>query len=388
LKFDPTSPLSDRSGGDQIAAYITIDEQWYTKDGVAGQGVIQDLDIYAKYTGTLGDIQAVHGIYAPIRVDPNASKIHTIRNVAVYDANNNGIHFDKGNDKLVGDRLRSEGATGIGMYLAGGDIKLRAIGSVSTGTALKIDGAAVEIDQFDLWRPDTGATTDPTLHIIGGPNGCVLKSGTVSGKTLFKGSNGSNDTGQHYINSKAQFAFVHFKHDTHQPLLNCYFESRSADLVELISCKFGATGYDDISATRYKYLIMISGDEGQQGLVKISGGTGMLRYLGRDSTGSNRLRIDATDHICDAPKLLLFDWGRLGTIEMVPLWAVESSNPLRTHLRCDGSPYLISDQPFAYLNVDAYLDNWTAKLTDSGSFNVPRLPALSSSCVLAIRAIP
>lgn len=387
LKLEHGSPLTERHDG--IAAYVTIDEPFYTKDGIAGQGVIQDLDIDASY----GDddppegITAVHGLYAPPRGD-DPSYVHTMRNVAVYNARNNGIHLDVGNDRLVADRLRSELANGIGIYMAGSDVKLRAVGSVAFGSALKVSGSAIEMDQFDLWRPDHDFTSDPTLEINGGANGCVIKSGTVSGKTLFIGNNNSEDTSYHYINTKAQFAFVHFKHDENQSDLDCYFEAKSADLVELISCKFGASGTGTIEH-KYPYLIKISAaDDIGMGLLKITGGTGLVRFLGRQGTGNNRMVIDANKHICNEPKLLLFDWGRLGTIEMVPLCAVDSTNPLCTHLRCDGTQYNSRDQPFAYLNVDAYLDHWTAELHDNVNFNVPDLPALSHNCVPAIRAIP
>lgn len=288
------------------------------------------------------------------------------------------------------------------MYLAGGDVKARAIGSVATGTALKIAGAAVEIDQFDLWREDNFdvLASDPTLDINGGVNGCVIKSGTVEGWTRFKGKNEDDPDppipNKRFINSKAQFAFVHFKFkDTLVPASpSAYLEAQSADLVELISCKFGLSGDAIVEDpdTLFDYLIMITDSEGEDGdgLVKITGGSGMLRYLGRVDGSENTMRIDAKIHICNMPWRLLFDWGRMGTVEMVPIWAVDSSDPkLRTHLRCDGNQYNSQDWPFAYLNVMAYYGTWTGiALTDDLLFTMPDLPAISPNCVPAIRAIP
>jgi hypothetical protein len=384
LTLDNTAPLIDR-GGD-IAAFITVDDDYRGSLGVSGQGVIEDLDIDATYSGSLGDISKLHGLYAPARV--GSANLHTMRNVGVYNARNDGIRFETGNDKLVCDRLRSERAVETGIYLAGGDVKARAIGSVSTGTALKIDSVAVEVDQFDLWRMEDANLELPTLEVIGGSNGCVIKSGTVEGFTRFIGGNAT--PGSQYRNSKAQFAFVHFKHVV--PIVGdpplCYLEVRDADLVELVSCKWGVSGNsspDDI----YQYLIMItnSGNVDNNGIVKVIGGSGMLRFLGRDGA-TNKMRIDATDHICNIPQRLLFEWGRLGAIEMVPPFAVDPLDPLRTHLRCDGTEYNTKDQPFGYLNVDAYFDSWTAKLSDDTTFRTPNLPALSSNCVPAIRAVP
>jgi hypothetical protein len=323
--------------------------------------------------------------------------VHTIRNVAVYNAYSNGVHLDQGNDKLVCDRLRSEGATGIGMYLAGGDLKARAIGSVSAGTALKVAGAAVEIDQFDLWRGGEEVSANvPTLDINVGVNGCVIKSGTVEGWTRVKGNN-ENPSSLKFSNSKAQFAFVHFKYkdDLVPESPSCYFKAQSIDLVELISCKFGASGdviIDPAEDPLYDYLIMITNSDGDpgDGFVKVTGGSGMVRYLGRVSAGQNKMRIDARKHICNMPWRLLFDWGRMGTVEMVPPWAVGIDDPtLRTHLRFDGNTYNTADYPFAYLNLAAYLKEWSWTLdTAPTTFTMPPLPILSTHSVPAIRAVP
>jgi hypothetical protein len=409
LTLDSTSTLTDRTNNDdKVAAYVTIGGEFRVRAAVAGQGVIEDLDIDATYTEeTLpNSLVALHGLYAPPRegnTPPNDSaNVHTIRNVGVYNAFSNGIHFDQGNDKLVCDRLRSEGAGGIGIYLAGGDVKARALASTSDGPALKVSGAAVEIDQLDLWRPDEllpPFNKLPTLDIKGGFNGCVIKSGTVEGWTRFKGNNEDATASKRFANSKAQFAFVHFKYrdDLARDTPSCYFEAQSADLVELISCKFGASGYDPIDPElSYDYLIIITNSEGEQGdgMVKITGGSGMVRYLGRVDGTENRMRIDAKKHICNMPWRLLFDWGRMGTVEMVPPWAVgqavDVNDPLlRSHLRCDGKEYFTADYPFAYLNVAAYNEDWDATLESPPlKFTMPDLPSLSQFSVPAIRAIP
>jgi len=408
LESDATLTKRDVSG---VGAYITIRDDYYAEGGIAGQGVIEDLDIDAKNldTATGTGVTKFYGLYAPPR-DPDPdhhANLHTIRNAAVYNAKDNGIHFDLGNDKLVCDRIRQEGAGGVGIYLAGGDVKARAVGSASVGTALYVSGAAVEIDQFDLWRSIDANVDQPTLDIVGGANGCVIKSGTVEGWTRFIGKNEGEDppppfdpespAASHYLNSKAQFAFVHFKYSKDllraDPDPTCYFEAQSADLVELISCKFGVSGTEKPNAGHtYDYLIMItnsSNDASRNGLVKISGGSGMLRYLGRVDGNRNRMYIDALKHICNVPKRLLFDWGRMGTVEIVPNWAVDSSDPMiRTHLRCDGTQYNKVDQPFGYLNVGAYRGANVTLDDGIGTFDMPRLPIVSSDCVFAIRAIP
>lgn len=187
---------------------------------------------------------------------------------------------------------------------------------------------------------------------------------------------------------------MHFKHlqfSDEEEIPDCYLEVNSADLVELISCKFGRSGPDPVEEddfTPYEYLIKITntGATINRGLVKIIGGSGLLRYLGRDSE-TNKMRIDATGHICDHPECLVFEWGPLGTVEMVPEFSTNPANPLRTHLRCDGSEYDSQDQPFAYLNVNAYLGN-IVRLDDETTFVMPVLPALSNNCVPAIRAVP
>lgn len=405
LTLDSATPVSDQGGG--VGAYITIDNDFKVRDGVAGQGVIQDLDIDVGASIEMS-VDHIHGLYAPDRTiivpPPDGANLHTMRNVAVYNAKTDGIHFAAGNDKLVCDRLRSEGSGGIGIYLAGGDIKARAMGSSAVGPALRIDGAAIELDQFDLWRPN-GASSDPTLDIIGGTNGCVVKSGTIEGKTRFLGKNtsGDNDHSPRFINCRAQFAFVHFKHDKKQDC-DCYLEAQSADLVELISCKFGRSGPDKAGEddfTPYPYLIKISNegldtDPDNLGLVKISGGTGMLRYLGRFGDVI-KMRMDCTKHFCNFPRLVLFDWGRPGTIEVVPVWAVDSPDPkIRTHVRMDGLSRSRDEFPFGFLawgigrglvggGPDRTLDD------DDGlgnNWKPPLLPNVSSDYCYAMRVIP
>jgi hypothetical protein len=116
LKSDAT--ISNR--GDDTGAYITIKDDLYVVHGIAGQGVIEDLDIDAIGTRDVASGPAnIHGLYAPLR--ETEQDLHTIRNVAVYNAQTNGIHFDVKNNKLVCDRLRSENSLGVGIYLAGGD---------------------------------------------------------------------------------------------------------------------------------------------------------------------------------------------------------------------------------------------------------------------------
>lgn len=168
--------------GENYGAYIKIGDTCLALNGIAGQGVIEDLDIDLIHSGSAGPVDAVHGLFAPQRGPGVDANLHTIRNVAVYNATGDGIHFEGGNDKLVCDRLRSERAVERGMYLAGGDVKARAIGSASFGSALEISGAAVELNQFDLWRPETADGTIPTLKVTGGTNGCVIQSGTVEGR--------------------------------------------------------------------------------------------------------------------------------------------------------------------------------------------------------------
>ena len=277
LTLDSEATVTDRGRG--IGAYITIKDDYRSEDGISGQGVIEDLDIDVNNVEPPGPpgLSKIHGLYAPSPVLHEHANLHTMRNVAVYNANDDGIHFDAGNDKLVCDRPRSEGSGGVGIYLAGGDVKARAVGSVSDGSAMMIVSGAVELDQFDLWRKNFNG--DPTLDIVGGANGCIIKSGTVEGWTRFTGKNEDPELPvgiSYYLNSRAQFAFVHFKYDANQMPSgdSCYFEARSADLVELVSCKFGGTGNETIT-TPYTYLIMITnqGDEAGNGLVKISGGS-------------------------------------------------------------------------------------------------------------------
>lgn len=82
------APLSDRGGG--IKAYIGIANDFRVLDDIAGQGVIEDLDIDAKNTKTMAG--TIHGLFAPDR-GSNPANLHTLRNVAVYNARNDGVHF-------------------------------------------------------------------------------------------------------------------------------------------------------------------------------------------------------------------------------------------------------------------------------------------------------
>ena len=408
LTLDSEATISDQ-GGD-LGAYITIDDDFRVHDGVAGQGVIQDLDIDVTASQVMNDPEQIHGLYAPQR--SAGGNVHTMRNVAVYNAKTNGIHFSAGNDKLVCDRLRSEGALGIGIYLAGGDIKARALGSSAKGSALKIDSAAIELDQFDLWRISSPIAEQPTLDIIGGSNGCVIKSGTVEGNTRFKGKNNSADshdtgvggsggpTSPRFLNSKAQFAFVHFKHSVDQAP-DCYFEAESADLVELISCKFGRSGPDPKTDDpdyglffKYNYLIKItkSGSSTDNlGLIKISGGGGLVRYLGRVGSSTDmRMVMDCKKHFCNHPELVLFDWGRPGSVEIVPVWAVDSPDAsLRTHVRMDGNWRSKEEYPFGYLCATIGNAGGYGTLDDSETqWKAELLPDVSSNYCYAMRVVP
>jgi hypothetical protein len=71
-----------------VGAYITIRDDYYAEGGIAGQGVIEDLDIDAKNldTATGTGVTKFYGLYAPPR-DPDPdhhANLHTIRNAAVY----------------------------------------------------------------------------------------------------------------------------------------------------------------------------------------------------------------------------------------------------------------------------------------------------------------
>lgn len=374
------SAITDRGGG--VGAFCTVMDDYRSHSGVAGQGVIEDLDINASIANGVTGPATIHGLYHPAR--SGSGNAHTIRNVCVYNAKNNGIHYETGNDKLVAQRLRQEGAGGVGIYIGGSDCKGSDFGSVAVGTSCEINGAAVELDKFDFWRP-SGANSDPTFKITGATNGCVIKSGTVEGKTLFIGKNESNSN--KYINSKAQFAFVHFKLKDQLP--DCLFEAQSADMVELIACKFGVSG--NAVATPVDYLIKITG--ATPGIVKLIGAGGLMRFVGR-AGATNKQLMDCGKHICDQPGRLLFEWGRMGTVEFVPTATFTGSagdGSLQTHLPFDGgaATYNVADYKFGWLNLQAYLGNTTAALdTAPTTFTMPGLPALSSYCAPGLRFIP
>lgn len=370
--------LLDRGGG--VGAYVTIANDFLSRGGIAGQGVIEDLDIDASATQAMVSPATLHGLYAPVRA--GSATLHTMRNVTVYSAKDDGIHFASGNDKLVAYRLRQEGSLGRGIYVGGSDLKAKDIGSVAKGSAMEIDAAAVEMDTFDLWRR-SDCNADPTLKITGATNGCVIKSGTVEGKTLFIGKN--ENAANRYINSKAQFAFVHFKYDAIQTP-DCFFEAQSADMVELFGCKFGVSGNDVV--TPYNYLIKITatGGDNRKGLVKIVGGGGIARFIGRVGA-TNLMVLDCAKHICDTPKNLRFEWGVMGQIEIVPNWACDAVDPaVRTHMRMDGVARTKVNYPFGYLcatvNTGGLLDDGIA------NFTLEELPVISSNFSYAMRFIP
>lgn len=381
LTLSSTATLLDLGSG--VGAYIRILDDFLSSGGIAGQGVIEDLDIDATASQAMVSPATIHGLYAPDRAGDAVA--HTYRNVTVYGAKNDGIHLAGGNDKLVCYRMRQEGSLGRGIYISGSDCKAKDIGSVAKGSAMEIDSAAVEMDTFDLWRR-SDCNTDPTLKITGASNGCVIKSGTVEGQTLFIGKN-ENATNR-YLNSNAKFAFVHFKYDSVQTPTS-YFEARSADMVELVNCKFGESGNGTI--TPYNYLIEITNTGGtdRNGMVKIVGGAGLMRFVGR-AGATNKMRIDALKHICNLPQRLLFEWGRMGQVDWVPAWAVDSSDPtMRTHLKCDGATYAKADYPFGYLAWAAHYGNWAALLDDATvNFTMPTYTAVSADCVPAIRVLP
>jgi len=370
--------LLDRGGG--VGGYITIANDFLSSGGIAGQGVIEDLDIDATATQAMVSPATLHGLYAPERAGDAA--LHTMRNVTVYGAKNNGIHFEGGNDKLVAYRMRQEGSLGVGIYVSGSDLKAKDIGSVAKGSAMEIHTAAIEMDTFDLWRR-SDCNSDPTLKITGALNGCVIKSGTVEGKTLFIGKN--ENAGNRYINSKAQFAFVHFKFDSNQTP-DCYFEAQSADLVELVSCKFGISGNSVI--TPYDYLIKITNTGGvdRNGVVKIIGGSGMLRFLGRPGA-TNLQRMDCAKHYANLPKRVIFEWGIPGQVEIVPNWACDAVDPdLRTHVRFDGTARNKVDFPFGYLA--ATIDSGGTLDDVNTTFTLAELPVPSSTHCRAMRVLP
>lgn len=370
--------------GDGTTGYITVANDFRSSGGIAAQGLWGNIDIDASGSQGMATPTRIHGLYGPLRA--GSAAMPTMFNIGVYGAKNDGIHFDDGNDKLVAIRLRQEGSLERGIYIGGSDCKLHDIGTVSQGTAMEIAGAAVEMDTFDIWRSGS-PTAAPTLKITGASNGCVLKSGTIEGDTLFigKNANGANLG----INSKAQFAFVHFKLKSGFTGRTSLFKAQSADLIEFISCKWGQTGNGSI--TPYNYLIEITNtdDPEQDGLVKIIGGSGMLRFLGR-AGDTNKMKMDCLKHIINKPWRLLFEWGRMGTVEDVPYWAVDSSDPtIRTHLACDGATYNVADQPFGYLNWAAHHGNWAARLDDGvTTFTMPIIPRSDSYTIPSLRAIP
>ena len=372
------SALLDLAGG--VGAYITIGNDFRSQGGVAGQGVIEDLDIDASATQALVTPTTIHGLYAPVRA--GSANVHTMRNVTVYSAKDDGIHFASGNDKLVAYRLRQEGSLGRGIYVSGSDLKAKDIGSVAKGSAMEIDAAAVEMDTFDLWRR-SDCNADPTLKITGATNGCVIKSGTVEGKTLFIGKN--ENAANRYINSKAQFAFVHFKYDSIQTP-DCFFEAQSADLVELVSCKFGVSGNSVI--TPYDYLIKITNTGGvdRNGVVKIIGGSGLMRFLGRPGA-TNLQRMDCAKHYANLPKRVIFEWGIPGQVEIVPNWACDAVDPdLRTHVRFDGTARNKVDFPFGYLAATIEAGGTLDDVNTT--FTLAELPVLSSTHCRAMRVLP
>lgn len=378
LTLGSNAVLPDLGSG--VGAFIVIGDDFRSEGGIAGQGVIEDLDIDARASQDMLSPTTIHGFYMPERAGDATA--HTIRNVTVYGAKNNGIHIGGGNDKLVCYRMRQENSEGVGIYIGGSDCKASDIGSTATGSAMEIDSAAVEMDKFDLWR-SSGANSDPTLKITGATNGCVIKSGTVEGKTLFIGKNES--ALNRYINAKAQFAFVHFKFDANQSP-DCYFEAQSADMVELISCKFGISGNSVI--TPYDYLIKITNTGGadRDGVVKIIGGSGMLRFIGRPGA-TNKPRMDCLKHYCDQPKRVLFEWGVPGQVEIVPNWACDAVDPhVRTHVRFDGTARDKADFPFGYLA--ATIDTGGTLDDVNTTFTLPELPVLSSAYSYAMRVIP
>jgi hypothetical protein len=375
------SAIPDRGGN--VGGFVTVLDDFRSHSGIAGQGVLEDLDIDATIAGGVTRPGTVHGLYHPPR--SGSANAHTVRNVGVYNAPNNGIHYDVGNDKLVAQRLRQEGAGGVGIYIGGSDCKGSDFGSVAVGTAIEINGAAVELDKFDAWRRNN-PTSDPTLKITGATNGCVVKSGTVEGKTLFIGKNESNSN--RFINSKAQFAFVHFK--LKDFAVDCLLELQSADMVTLIAPKFGLSG-NGVASNPPDFLIKITNTGGadRNGPVKIIDASGMMRFVGRPGA-SNQMRFDALRHICDHPELLLFEWGRMGTVEQIGASAAGAigGSTLKTHLACDGQTYNTADYPFGYLNLRAHLGDWAARLdTAPGTFTMPEYPALSSNCVQGLRCI-
>jgi hypothetical protein len=140
----------------------------------------------------------------------------------------------------------------------------------------------------------------------------------------------------------------------------------------------------------YDYLIKISNTDSDinRGIVKVIGASGMVRYMGRSTGDNNRMVIDAAIHICNIPQLLLFEWGPLGTVEMVPALSVDPTNDLRTHLRCDGAEYDPELYPFAFLNVAAYSGATVSLAALPESFKMPNLPALSADSVPAMRLVP
>lgn len=378
LTLSSTATLLDLGTG--VGAYIRILDDFLSSGGIAGQGVIEDLDIDASATQAMVSPATLHGLYAPVRA--GSATLHTMRNVTVYSAKDDGIHFASGNDKLVAYRLRQEGSLGRGIYVSGSDLKAKDIGSVAKGSAMEIDAAAVEMDTFDLWRR-SDCNADPTLKITGATNGCVIKSGTVEGKTLYIGKN--ENAANRYINSKGQFAFVHFKFDSNQSP-DCYFEAQSADMIELFGCKFGVSGNSVI--TPYDYLIKITatGGDDRKGMVKIVGGGGIARFIGRVGA-TNLMVLDCAKHICDTPKNLRFEWGVMGQIEIVPNWACDAVDPaVRTHMRMDGVARTKVNYPFGYLcatvNTGGLLDDGIA------NFTLEELPVISSNFSYAMRFIP
>lgn len=378
LTLGPGYTLLDQGGG--VGAYFTIKNDFLSSGGIAGQGVFEDFEIDASETQNLVSPATIHGLHAPTRAGDAVA--HTYRNVTVYNAKDNGINLEGGNDKLVADRLRQEGSLGVGIKISGSDCKAQNIGSVAKGSAMVIDSAAVEMTQFDLWRR-SDCNTDPTLQITGASNGCVITSGTVEGQTLFIGKN--ENAANRYINSQAKFAFVHFKYDSNQSPTS-YLEVRSADMVELFGCKFGVSGNSTV--TPYDYLIEITNTGGadRDGLVKVIGGGGLCRFIGRVGA-TNKMVIDAVKHICNKPKNLRFEWGVMGQVEIVPDWACDAVDPaVRTHMRFDGVARNKTDYPFGYLcaTVD------TGGTLDDGvpTFTLPARAAPFAGYSYAMRFIP
>lgn len=372
--------------GDGVTGYVTLANDFRSHSGIAGQGEWGNFDIDASPSQGMGLDPAIqiHGLYAPLRV--GSANMPTIYNVGVYGAKNDGIHLEGGNDKLVFYRMRQEGSLGRGVYVAGSDCKGSDIGTVAQGTAMEIDSAAVEINKFDIWRSNS-PTSDPTLKITGASNGCVFNSGTIEGNTLFIGKNSSNTN--RGINSHAKFIATHFKLKSGFTGRTSLFEARGADLVEFIGCKWGQTGNSGL-ITPYNYLIEVTNAGGSDidGLIKIIGGSGMLRMLGRVGA-TNRQKMDCLKHIINKPERLLFEWGRMGTVEWVAEHVINPTDPtLFTHMPCDGRTVNVIDQPFLYLNVMAHFGNWSALLDDAvATFQMPRIGSIDAYTIPAIRAV-